>query len=303
MILIKRHLLRLILVMGLCCFGLLLLSAKPVHAGYLGWSLATDSGDLDLTQPDDLAEETAADAAQTKGQPQAYKLDKRAQGLVVKPGKVPGNPKESAKKIVYLTFDDGPSENTQKILKILDHYHIKATFFVTDQEPQYDGMIKKAYDKGNTIGLHSSTHQYSIYRTEMTYFDDLNKIAKTVKREIGFVPAFVRFPGGSSNTVSRSYASGIMTKLAKDLNARGYQYYDWNADSTDGAMANGDPNVLVAHATACKDNNIILLCHDTAAKSHTVDALPRIIETYQKRGYTFRPITRDSFVAHHHINN
>lgn len=282
MILSKRLFIILLscILIGLCAA----FTAAPAHASYLAWSLATDGGSL-MTPAS------------------VVPVDDRAAKYAVQPGNAPGTTKQSNKKIVYLTFDDGPSQNTQKILNILDQYHAKATFFVTDQEPKYDYLIKTAYKKGHTIGLHSSTHEYSIYRSEKTYFDDLNKIGQTVKKEIGYVPAFVRFPGGSSNTISRNYAPGIMHKLAKELNAKGYQYYDWNADCTDGSMANGNPNTLVTRALQCKDNNIVLLCHDTEAKSHTVDALPRIIQGYQKRGYVFKAITNKSFAPHHQINN
>lgn len=219
------------------------------------------------------------------------------------PGKAPGTQTQSSKKIVYLTFDDGPSENTDAILSILKQNHIHATFFVSGMYPQYRHLIKKAYDEGNTIGLHTETHKYEIYRSEQAYFDDLDQIAKIVKSEIGFVPAFVRFPGGSSNTVSRNYAQGIMGTLAADLNKRGYQYYDWNADSTDAAHSEDNVADLVKHATACNDNNIVLLCHDAPHKGTTVQALQRIIDNYRSRGYTFKGISRNSYAPHQPIAN
>lgn len=219
------------------------------------------------------------------------------------PGKAPGTQTQSSKKIVYLTFDDGPSENTDAILSILKQNHIHATFFVSGMYPQYRHLIKKAYDEGNTIGLHTETHKYEIYRSEQAYFDDLDQIAKIVKSEIGFVPAFVRFPGGSSNTVSRNYAQGIMGKLAAELNKRGYQYYDWNADSTDAAHSEDNVADLVQHATACRDNNIVLLCHDAPHKGTTVQALQPIIDHYRAQGYTFKGISRSSYAPHQPIAN
>lgn len=219
------------------------------------------------------------------------------------PGSVPGTDKESSKKIVYLTFDDGPSENTEAILEILKRNHIHGTFFVSNMYPQYQHLIRKTYNEGNTIGLHTASHKYEIYRSEQAYFDDLNQIAQVVKSEIGFVPAYVRFPGGSSNTISRNYAPGIMGKLASDLNAKGYQYYDWNADSTDAAHSEDNVDDLVAHATACNDNNVVLLCHDAPHKGTTVQALQRIIDNYRSRGYTFKPISWKSYAPHQPIAN
>lgn len=210
----------------------------------------------------------------------------------------------SEEKIVYLTFDDGPSENTKKIIDILDKYDAKATFFVTGNNKKCNKYIKEAYEKGHTIGLHTYSHDYKeVYSSMDAYFDDLNKIGQMVKEQIGFVPKYIRFPGGSSNTKSASYCKGLMTTLVSEVQNRGYQYYDWNADSTDAAGNNRPVSVIVKNATQSKAKNINLLMHDTAAKSTTVEALPKIIEHYQKLGYTFKGIDDTSFTPHHGVNN
>lgn len=202
-------------------------------------------------------------------------------------------------KIIYLTFDDGPSENTKKIIDILDKYDAKATFFVTGNNKKCNKYIKEAYEKGHTIGLHTYSHDYKeVYSSMDAYFDDLNKIGQMVKEQIGFVPKYIRFPGGSSNTKSATYCKGLMTTLVTEVQNRGYQYYDWNADSTDAVGNNRPVSVLVKNATQSKAKNINLLMHDTAAKSTTVEALPKIIEHYQKLGYTFKGIDDTSL---HHI--
>ena len=133
----------------------------------------------------------------------------------------------------------------------------------------------------------------------MGNFDDLNKVGEMVKKEIGFVPRFIRFPGGASNTVSRKYCPGIMSTLVKEVKARGYQYYDWNADSTDASGNHVAVSKLVANGTSSRANNINLLCHDTDAKSTTVEALPAIITHYQQLGYQFKGIDEDSFNVNH----
>jgi len=207
-------------------------------------------------------------------------------------------------KTVYLTFDDGPSENTEKVLDILDQYGAHATFFVTGMRSDYYDMIGEAYRRGNTIGLHTYTHDYATcYASVDAYFNDLDQIGQVVKDQIGYVPYLVRFPGGSSNTVSKSYCSGIMSALAPELLARGYQYYDWNVSSGDGGgVLSADE--LVANATAYGNfTNVILLCHDASAKTTTVEALPRIIEYYQSQGFVFQAITRETVVVHHGIQN
>ena len=213
------------------------------------------------------------------------------------------NYKNNGEKVVYLTFDDGPSKNTQRVLDILDQYGAKATFFVVGHDPDHYDMIKKAYDDGNTIGLHSYTHDYAkVYASENAYFDDLDQIAQVVKDQIGFVPYLVRFPGGSSNTISEKYCSGIMDALVNDVQARGYQYYDWNASSGDGAVCTTDQ--IIQNSCAYDDYpNIILLCHDAATKDTTVEALPKIIEHYQALGYQFKAIDRSTMVPHHRVAN
>lgn len=231
------------------------------------------------------------------------KIEKQREIKVVENTTI-GHNEQNGEKIVYLTFDDGPSANTQKILEILDRYNVKATFFVTGNNQAYNHLIKTAHDKGHTIALHTYCHDYpKIYASTSAYFDDLTKVGNMVKDLIGHVPKYVRFPGGASNTVSRKYCPGIMSVLSKELIARGYQYYDWNVDSTDASGNNVPVSKIVANATNSKANNVNILFHDTAAKSTTVQALPAIIENYLSRGYRFEGINDNSFVPHQKVNN
>ena len=222
----------------------------------------------------------------------------------VKPRVNIGSGEQSSKKVVYLTFDDGPSENTGKILEILDHYDAKATFFVTGNGQSHNHFIKEAHDKGHTIGLHTYTHRYNeLYASTEAYFNDLTKIGDMVKGIIGESPKYIRFPGGSSNTVSKKYSPGIMTTLSKEVIDRGYQYYDWNVTSAD---ANGNTvptDQIVQSAIKGKSNNLIILFHDSKPKTTTVEALPQIIEHYKNAGYVFEGINDGSYYCHHGINN
>lgn len=231
------------------------------------------------------------------------KIEKKRKIKVVENTTI-GHNEQNGEKIVNLTFDDGPSANTQKILEILDRYNVKATFFVTGNNQAYNHLIKAAHDKGHTIALHTYCHDYpKIYASTSAYFDDLTKVGNMAKDLIGHVPKYVRFPGGASNTVSRKYCPGIMSVLSKELIARGYQYYDWNVDSTDASGNNVPVSKIVANATNSNANNINILFHDTAAKSTTVQALPAIIENYLSRGYRFEAIDDSSFVPHQKVNN
>lgn len=215
-----------------------------------------------------------------------------------------GTASPSAEKIVYLTFDDGPSQNTKAILEILERYDVHATFFVTGNGQKYNTYIKEAYDKGHTIGLHSYCHEYSeIYSSVDAYFADLAKVGTMVEELIGFVPHYIRFPGGSSNKISSKYQRGIMTELSKAVNAKGYQYYDWNCSTGDAESEHVPVADIVKNATASQSDNIVLLAHDTDAKDTTVAALPAIIEYYQEKGYRFAAIDDHSYYAHQKISN
>lgn len=215
-----------------------------------------------------------------------------------------GSEHQSDEKVVYLTFDDGPSENTQKIMDILARYNAKATFFVTGRNQKYNYLIKDAYNAGHTIALHTYSHDYqTVYSSVDDYFDDLNKVGEMVKNEIGFVPHYIRFPGGSSNTVSRKYCQGIMSTLTKEVVEKGYQYYDWNGDSTDASGNHVAVDKLIRNGTLCHDNNVMILCHDTQAKDTTVQALPSIIEHYQSLGYSFKGIDDKTYTPHQSVNN
>ena len=207
-------------------------------------------------------------------------------------------------KTVYLTFDDGPSHNTSKVLEVLNRYNIKATFFVIGTNPQYYHLIKEAHQQGHTIGLHSYSHNYSnVYASKESYFNDLNQIGEVVKNQIGYVPKYIRFPGGSSNTISANYTKGIMSDLSQAVHLKGYEYYDWNVGSGDADGNNVPFQKIIKNATNSNANQIMILFHDTDAKNTTIEALPAIIEYYRVRGYQFKAINENSYVSHHGINN
>ncbi|HAD23823.1 MAG TPA: polysaccharide deacetylase [Kandleria vitulina] len=202
-------------------------------------------------------------------------------------------------KIVYLTFDDGPSQNTKPIVDILKQNGVVATFFVTAQYPGYFNMMKYAHENGNAICAHTYTHQFSIYKDEKTYFEDLDKINAVIKKYTGQNNKILRFPGGSSNAISRHFNKGIMKRLTREVQLKGYQYVDWNVDSTDASGNNVPVAQLVKNACGTYSNDMCILMHDTGAKKTTVEALPQIIKFYKDHGYTFKAITDTSYINHH----
>ena len=213
-------------------------------------------------------------------------------------------PNGNGDRVVYLTFDDGPSSYTGELLDILAKYNVKATFFVTNRNPNYVHFIKRAHDEGHTIALHTSTLNYSqVYSSVDAYFNDLNAINETVKNMTGSYSYLIRFPGGSSNTVSRNYSIGIMSTLSRMVTERGYKYFDWNVSSGDADGRN--------HPSSDYSNNIIngisgrsmsiVLQHDTNINS--IRAVSSVIEYGLSHGYSFKALDMSSPVVHHGIAN
>ncbi len=201
---------------------------------------------------------------------------------------------EGNNKKVYLTFDDGPStENTEKILKVLKKYDVKATFFVIyrNSEEEED-LYRRIIEEGHTIGIHSASHNYEkIYKSVDAYLKDFNKLSKHIEELTGVKPEIFRFPGGSVN----SYNGAVYEQIISEMTRRGYTYYDWDVSSGDAsygtASANWITNNVVNGVRKGKSN--IVLMHDTNAKDTTVEALPKIIEKLKKKGYTFEKLTKD----------
>lgn len=215
------------------------------------------------------------------------------------------NPSVISEKTIYLTFDDGPSYLTDTILDILKKENVPATFFVIGtQIDKYANTIKRMQKEKHTIALHSNTHNYSyIYANEENYYNDLNQIRNKVFQIVGIKPRIIRFPGGSSNTVSKKYNQGIMSRITNNLTENSFYYFDWNIDSTD-ASGNISQDVIYQNTVnKIHSGTNIILMHDAATKKTTALALENIIKYAKENGYTFAKITKNTPQIHHHINN
>ena len=211
--------------------------------------------------------------------------------------------KEKGRGIIYLTFDDGPNSGTTNvILDILKEEGVPATFFVTNKGP--DELIKREYDEGHTVALHTASHDYAIvYSSDEAYFNDLYAVQDRVKRITGYESKIIRFPGGSSNTVSRKYSNGIMSRLTNEVLNRGFRYYDWNLSSGDAAGGSPTPNQIYSNVVNSLryDRVNMVLMHDI--KTYTRDALRDIIRYGKANGYTFEKITMDTDMITQRVNN
>lgn len=203
-------------------------------------------------------------------------------------------------KVIYLTFDDGPGPYTGQLLDTLDKYGVKATFFVTGRG--YGYLMKDIVDRGHSIGIHSVTHTYEeIYASPEAYFRDLQGMQNMIYENTGVKTTLMRFPGGSSNLVSR-FNKGIMSTLAKAVQDAGFQYFDWNVDSDDAGRAKKTKTVLENVIEGVQQERIsVVLQHDI--HDYSVDAVEDIILWGLDNGYQFLPLEPNSPNAHHTVQN
>ncbi len=212
----------------------------------------------------------------------------------------PASVDETHTRKVYLTFDDGPSENTRAILDVLKEYDVKATFFVTGQQAlSHPERYREIAQEGHTIGMHSYSHVYSeIYESVDSFGEDLLLLQTFLEDTTGVSPLFYRFPGGSSNTVSKM----PMSQLCDYLTDNGITYFDWNVSSKDAVSPMRPAQEIVKNCTQNLENfdNAVILLHDAVGKTSTVDALPEIIEYITAMENTeILPITEETVAIHH----
>ena len=203
---------------------------------------------------------------------------------------------------VYLTFDDGPSSRTQDILDILKQYGIKATFFVVGKEGESaKESLMQIVEDGHTLGMHSGTHKYTeLYASIESFAEDFEAQRKYLYEVTGVMCDIYRFPGGSSNTVKTRAVA--MEDLAKYLDGQGIRFFDWNISSGDGSSVVLPVETLVENCTAniSRYETSVILMHDSALKSTTVEALPKIIEIIQGMEDTvILPITDETKLVQH----
>ncbi len=242
----------------------------------------SDISDIDGNAVD--AEE-AADIAAVEMQENTHKWDGKGDS-------------SSGIRRVYLTFDDGPSANTDRILDILAQYGVKATFFVVGKEG-YADQYRRIVEDGHTLAMHSYSHRYNeVYASLDAYKADLTKLHDYLYELTGEDCRFVRFPGGSSNTVS----TVSMWDLIDYLDSEDMVYFDWNVSSGDSTGGKKSVEQLTSNVldNIGKYNNAVVLFHDAAGKTTTVDALAGIIEKILESDNTvLLPISEDTVKVQH----
>ena len=197
---------------------------------------------------------------------------------------------ELPEKVVFLTFDDGPSKNTIKILDTLKQYQVPATFFLIGENLTQNGVeiARRAVEEGHMLGMHTETHQYDkIYHSVDSFLSDYDKLAVRFVEAFGECPAVFRFPGGSYS----AYINPIKGDLKEEMERRGFLCYDWNVS--------GEDSVGTPTAASIKKNIFdsiegqeqpIVLLHDSPCSNLTAEVLPSVIEELLEKGYEFRTL-------------
>lgn len=208
---------------------------------------------------------------------------------------------------VYLTFDDGPSDRvTPRVLDTLKAYNVRATFFIVNYGESGKALIRRMIDEGHTVAIHGYSHDYaSIYKSDEAFMQNVYRLRDRLRADFGYEATILRFPGGSSNTVSRQYSVGIMSRLAQRVQNEGFTYFDWNVSSGDAAgtpASSGRIYSAVTSALRHGRSNVVLM-HDAGTKSTTADALPDIIQYCLANGYSIQAITPATKPVHHGIAN
>lgn len=189
-------------------------------------------------------------------------------------------------KVVYLTFDDGPSRTvTPQILDVLKEQGVKATFFVLgNMVEQNPDILKRESNEGHAIANHSYSHNYNkLYSSTSNFLEDMKKNEDTIRKVLGeYKSKIIRFPGGSFGR----------TEYIKAAKEAGYNSIDWNSLNGDAEAVYVTKEKLISRfiETSAGKNTLYVLMHDANGKETTVQALPEIIKYLKDNGYEFRTL-------------
>lgn len=205
---------------------------------------------------------------------------------------------------VYLTFDDGPSDRvTPRVLDTLKEYNVHATFFIVNYGESGKALIRRMIDEGHTVAIHGYSHDYAaIYKSDEAFMQNIYRLRDRLRSDFGYEAAIIRFPGGSSNTVSAHSYVGLMSLLTRAVQDAGFQYFDWNVDSNDAGGAKKAQTVFANVTAGVSQNRVsVVLQHDI--HDFSVDAVEDIIVWGLNNGYSFERLTENSPGVHHGVLN
>lgn len=202
------------------------------------------------------------------------------------------NEEYAKNKVAYLTFDDGPSKVTGKILDVLKEEDIKATFFIlgTEMNEEKIEYLKRMHEEGHTIGIHTYSHNYKeIYQSVEAYVEDFYKVYDFLEDTLGIQIEIFRFPWGSVN----QYNKKIRNELIQEMEAKGFRFYDWNVSGED---STGNPSGATIKKNTLKNlekyQSPVILLHDSSINENTSLVLSEIIKEIKAKGYRFDTVEK-----------
>lgn len=196
----------------------------------------------------------------------------------------------AATRNVYLTFDDGPTFITERLLDVLNKEKVKATFFVVGKEIKgQEKTLKRILEEGHSIGLHTYSHNLrKVYKNDESFIKEMEETSEKIEEITGFSPKIIRFPGGSSKRLNKEFLD--------KLHEKNFKVFDWNSDIYDGEYPELSLHRLCENSKHVKgnSNNVIILMHCNSNNKNTVGALPKIIKYYKENNYEFHTITEST---------
>lgn len=210
-----------------------------------------------------------------------------------------------AKGVICLTFDDGPSGITPSILDVLKENDVKATFFIVDYPTQYEDTVSRIINEGHTLGIHGMSHNYSkIYSSPEAIMENFTTLQNKIMDDFNYLAKYIRFPGGSSNTISKNYCEGVMKKATNMVKQEKMEYYDWNVDTDDAGSARTPDEIYNNFVNGIQPGleNVVLM-HDGEGHEPTLKALQKIISYAKENGYVFTAISEQTTPVQHSVNN
>ena len=224
----------------------------------------------------------------SRGLGDVYKRQENDGTIIVPTGSFVSKVQKENQKTAYLTFDDGPSGNTKKIIKILEEKGAVATFFLIGKEITGERVdtVKELKKKGNAIGVHTYCHeQNQMYASANCFYKDFRAASDCIEEIIGEKPTLHRFPWGSNNGYVKSYVDELHNHLRKE----GVRSFDWNVSGEDSISPHVSQAVIFQNVKkdVTRFEKPIILLHDASAMDNTAKVLPQIIDYIKEQGYRF----------------
>lgn len=198
---------------------------------------------------------------------------------------------ETEEKKVALSFDAAwGNEDTQKILDILKEYDIHVTFFMTGEwVEQYPDDVKKIYKAGHDLANHSENHKNMSQLKDTDCQSELLKVHEKVKKLTGKDMELFRPPYGDYDN-----------EVINNATSCGYYTIQWDVDSLDWKDYGVDSIIKTVTEHKNLQNGSIILMHNGA--TYTAEALPKVIEGLQEKGYKIVPISELIYKENYHID-